>query len=114
MPESIDMFNQLADNGLNIFLLSNINTADYRQLAEQFDFFTRFTGQVISGDIKLAKPDPAIFNHLLETSDLQPHETVFIDDSPENCQAAHALGFHAINFTFAHDCRQQLESITTA
>ena len=65
----------------------------------RFGFLDWFDGIVISGELGVAKPDPRIFAHLLDTYALRADATVFIDDVPANVAAAVAAGMHAILFT---------------
>jgi glucose-1-phosphatase len=62
-------------------------------IADAFDVI------VGSGDVKVAKPDPAIFQLTLAQLGRQPHEAIFIDDSPTNIQGAQAVGLHTIHYT---------------
>jgi 2-haloacid dehalogenase len=68
-----------------------------------------FIDIVVSGDEKLLKPDPAIYQVLLKRQKLEASDCVFIDDSVKNVEAAANLGFHALHFTtpeaFAKDLR---------
>ncbi len=68
-----------------------------------------FIDIVVSGDEKLLKPDPAIYQVLLKRQKLDAADCVFIDDSRANVEAASRLGFHALHFTtsevFAADLR---------
>jgi len=52
-----------------------------------------------SGDEGVVKPDPAAFLMTLERLGAEPGQTVFIDDTPENVEAARGLGIHSILFT---------------
>jgi 2-haloacid dehalogenase len=54
------------------------------------------------------KPDPRIFEHLVERFGIAPAAALFIDDSPANVDAARALGFSAIRFTDATALRSEL------
>ena len=56
----------------------------------RYPFLDWFDGIVISGEEKVAKPDPVIFRHLLDRYGLDPATTVFIDDSEANVRAAAA------------------------
>lgn len=49
-----------------------------------------------SYEVKLAKPSPEIYRHVLETSGLVAEETLFLDDNPHNIRAASELGIHAV------------------
>jgi len=52
----------------------------------------------ISGEIKLAKPDPKIFQHVIAALDADPSTLVFVDDFIENIEAAREAGINAIHF----------------
>ena len=56
-----------------------------------------FDGLIISGEEKLIKPDPKIFNLASKRFNLIPEYTVFIDDRLENINAAIKLGFNTIH-----------------
>ena len=49
-----------------------------------------------SCDLKMMKPDSAIFRYVLDAEDLDPAETLFIDDSPHNTEAAARLGIRTM------------------
>ena len=60
---------------------------------------------MISAQVRLVKPDPAIYRHLLEQFALDPTETVFFDDRPENVAGARAAGLQAHQFDHAATAR---------
>jgi 2-haloacid dehalogenase len=68
-------------------------------------------GILISSEVKLAKPDPAIFRHFLARFGLTAETTVFIDDRESNVTAAAALGMRAILFTDSTRLRTDLRAI---
>ena len=49
-----------------------------------------------SCDLKMMKPDPAIFRYVLDAEGLDPAETLFIDDSPRNTEAAARIGIRTM------------------
>ncbi|MFI2752035.1 HAD family hydrolase [Cellulomonas sp. P22] len=63
---------------------------------------------LVSGDVGVAKPDPAIFRLLVRRHALVPARTVFVDDSPANVATAAAEGFDALLFTDAATLRRDL------
>jgi 2-haloacid dehalogenase len=73
-------------------------------------FFDRFKDILVSGEEKLAKPDPAIFYCALDRFGLQPAEALFVDDRRINVEGALAVGMHAHVFTGAADLRTRLEA----
>jgi putative hydrolase of the HAD superfamily len=81
------------DAGIKTGLISNSwgnTTYDVADWREAFDEI------VISGDVGLYKPNPAIFELTCSRLGVEPSECVFVDDLRENCAAAEALGITAI------------------
>jgi putative hydrolase of the HAD superfamily len=70
-----------------------------------------FNGIVASGEIGLVKPQPEIFEYLLNRYGLVAADTVFIDDHAANIVAARALGLHAILFQTAQQCATELSAL---
>lgn len=83
--------------GLKLYYLSNMPAPFARALERRHEFLSWFDGGIFSGDVKLAKPDPAIFNLLASRYQLEAAKTLFIDDSLANVQAAHALCWQTIH-----------------
>ena len=77
------------------------------QIGELFDVI------VCSGDVGVAKPDPAIFELTLDRLGISAEEAVFIDDYPGHVAAAKDVGIHGILFTNAEDLRAELDSLLT-
>lgn len=61
-----------------------------------------------SGDEGMVKPDPTVFKVTLERLDVVPQESVFIDDTKENVDAALKLGLQGIVFTTAESLEAEL------
>ncbi|GMU19172.1 MAG: hypothetical protein AMXMBFR12_03640 [Candidatus Babeliales bacterium] len=86
--------------GHRLYILSNWDAESFDLLQQLYpDLFELFDGYVISGKIGMVKPDDAIYQYLLETYQLDPQETIFIDDQPENIMAAEHNGIHGIHYT---------------
>ena len=64
----------------------------------KYPFFELFDDIILSGKVKLNKPDPAIFNLLLNKIGYSAPECILIDDSQPNVETAKGLGFHTILF----------------
>ena len=89
-----------------IFLMSNSNEIHYdlyvRDLQLRFgynEFDELFNKSYFSFDIHLEKPDPRFFELILDHEGLLPEETLFIDDSPRNIEAAQALGIRTYHIS---------------
>jgi putative hydrolase of the HAD superfamily len=74
-------------------------------------FADAFDAMTISAEVRVAKPDPAIFRIALEKLEVAPAEAVFLDDFPANVTGARALGMHAIHFTHAEKALAELNQI---
>lgn len=110
-PESVALLKKLKAGGLGIYGLSNWSWEKAEGLIKEYDFFKLFDGMVISGIEKVSKPDPKIYQILLNRYHLQAEECVFIDDNAANIQAAEALGFNAIVFDDIHNVTDKLKSL---
>jgi len=105
MPnERIELIQKLGNN-YNTYVLSNTNKTHIdavndilKQNTGIDDLKEVFTHTVYySHDIKLSKPDPKIYEYILQDSKLEANETLFIDDKEENILAAKALGIQTIH-----------------
>lgn len=83
--------------GYGMYLLSNACNRfyDYFPREYEMDFFD---GVMVSSTVHLIKPDTRIYELLCSTYGLRPEECVFIDDRPENVEAAESIGMRAIVF----------------
>lgn len=111
LPESIDLLKKLKGVGYGIYGLTNWSAEKIGIAFSRYDFFDLFDGIVVSGEEKVAKPDPKIFRILLERYALNAGECVFIDDSQPNIDAANALGFNAIRFDDITQVRASLAEL---
>jgi len=84
---------------LRLFYLSNMPVSYARALERRLGFFKWFDGGIFSGDVKLIKPNSEIYEMLVWRHGLEANETLFIDDTAANVEAARALGWRAIHCT---------------
>lgn len=110
-PETLALIERLAAQGVPLFVLSNMPLERFRMLRARHNFWTRFRDFVISGEIGLLKPQPAIFEYALARFGCEPQGSVFIDDHEANVAAAQALGMAALLFRGATSCAAQLEAL---
>lgn len=108
MQSSLDIVNGLAQRGIPVYGLSNMSSSTFEHLEDRHSIWDVFRGIVISGRIKLVKPDPRIFEHISKTYGLVPGETAFVDDLKPNVEAASRHGFRGIQFENAEQCRAEL------
>ena len=97
---TIPMIQDLKDKGYKVYYLSNWSawTHDLLQEAGKFDFLKYMDGGVFSYDVGYRKPDPEIYQILLNRYKINPEEAVFFDDRKENIEAANKMGIHGILF----------------
>ena len=69
-----------------------------QKLLDKFNIKRYFDLIIISGEIKIRKPDKEIFQYFLDISNSIPEECVFVDDRLENLKVAADLGMHPIRF----------------
>ena len=113
-PETLEWLRALAESDVPLYCLSNMPASTFAYLSERHGFLGLFRGTVISGEVKLIKPEREIFELLLERFGLAGERTVFIDDHLPNIKAAQALGIHTIWFQGAHRAQVELEGLLRA
>jgi putative hydrolase of the HAD superfamily len=111
MPETVALMRRVRASGRRLYCLSNMQLASIAWLEREHDYWDVFHGCVISSRIKLIKPEPAIYAHLLKTFGLRGEETVFIDDTAVNLPPAQAFGIRTIRFENAVQCEQELAAL---
>jgi putative hydrolase of the HAD superfamily len=107
---TVQLVEDLAAAGAHLYVLSNMPVSTYRYLTRRHAFFGHFRDLVISGAILMIKPEPAIYEHLVEKTGIVPAESVFIDDLLENVIAARECGLHAIQFKGPDAARAELRT----
>jgi len=111
IPASVEILGQLKRAGRELHGLSNWSSEKFALARGKFGFFEVFDSILVSGDVKLAKPDPRIFALFLQRAGLSAKECLFIDDSAANVAAARLLGFEAIHFESAAQLQDDLRRL---
>lgn len=99
----------------HVYLLSNTNQPHWEYVCRKcfqsngFDLNDYFERIFLSYEMHLAKPDQRIFVQMLEESNMNPKETLFIDDSEANCQAAKKVGIHTHHYKIGDDLKEIFE-----
>ncbi|MBS0289945.1 MAG: HAD family phosphatase [Proteobacteria bacterium] len=94
---SVELLRRL-HTGYRLYALTDNTHEIMTYLQMRYDFWPLFKGVVMSAQIGHLKPSQEIFKHLLNTYQLNPNETLFLDDISHNVAAAKNLGFEAIVF----------------
>ncbi|MFI4869255.1 MAG: HAD family hydrolase [Steroidobacterales bacterium] len=108
-PDTVRLVRALHRRGIPLYCLSNMPASIYAHLRRRHAFWDVFRGIVISGEVRMAKPEPEVFTHLLQRFDLRAGETVFVDDLGINIDAARAAGLRTVWFRDATQCQRELE-----
>ncbi len=109
IDETVGVLADVRAAGIPVFALSNWSAETFPPARQRFPFLDWFDGIVISGDVGIVKPDPVLYEHLLDRFGLLPEEVVFVDDQVANVETAARLGFTALRFVSASRLRRDLE-----
>jgi len=108
IDESVAILAELRDRGHRLLALTNWSSETFPIARTRFPFLNWFEHIVVSGEVKLAKPDRRIFELTMHRAALDPATTVYIDDSLPNIEAARPLGFNAVHFATPAKLRAEL------
>ena len=105
---SVKILAELRDRSTPLYGLTNFSAETYAPARERFEFLSWFRGILVSGEVKMIKPDPGIFQLLIGRFAIDPEGAVYIDDVEANAAAARAFGIHAVQFTTPAALREEL------
>lgn len=109
---TVDIFRELKDLGnIRLYALTNWSAETFPVALQRFDFFHWFDGRLVSGEEKMRKPFPEIYELLVSRFNIDPLKAVYIDDKVPNLFVPEKLGMHAIHFTSPEELRKELEEI---
>ncbi len=91
-----------------VYGLTNWSMETFPTARKRFTILQKIDRYVVSAAERLIKPDPRLFQVLLDRYGLKAEECTFVDDNPDNVAAARKLGMQGIVFTGADDLRKQL------
>lgn len=98
-PKIWALAGKLKEKGYGIYVLSNYSEELFAVHTGGLPFWEYVDGGVISYQIHQIKPNPPIYEHLLEKYRLRAEECLFFDDRPENTEGARAFGMQAVTVT---------------
>lgn len=111
IPGVHSIVRELHDRWVPLFAITNFSADLWNPFHErERALFALFSDIVVSGEVKLLKPDPAIFEFSLQRFGLKPWSALFVDDRLINVEAAASMGMHAHLFTNAENLRAELSS----
>ena len=108
---TVDIFRALQCRKVRLYAITNLAADTFVEASKRFPFLTEFRRIVVSGTVRILKPDPEIYRCLAAVYALDLERGVFIDDVPANCDTAECLGMTAIHFTGPAAARMELERL---
>ncbi len=111
IPGTVAILRALQRADIPLYAITNFAADTFKEAQRRFPYLAEFRGVIVSGEVGLLKPDPAIYNRLADTYDLDLRRCVFIDDSRPNVEAAQRLGMAAIHFTGPEDSSARLQEM---
>lgn len=108
---TFDVMAELSAAGVPLYGLTNMSMESFPQLEVMYPELALLRHVVVSGQVGVTKPDPAIFDILVERTGITPASTVFVDDSPVNTAGAAAQGFATVTFSDASSLRAELATL---
>ncbi|MBK9734460.1 MAG: HAD family phosphatase [Saprospiraceae bacterium] len=112
IQETVDILSELKNTGkYKLLALTNWSAESFPYALETYDFLQWFDGILVSGEEKMKKPDPAIFELLLSRYQVDREKAIFIDDNVHNVVASRNLGIETIHFKDPQGCREILNNL---
>lgn len=107
---TVDILSQLKTKNIPLYAITNFSHEKWPIACDMFPYLgNSFIDTIVSGEIKMVKPNPAIYQLLLDRNQLQAEDCIFIDDTMKNVEAAIALGIDGLLFTSPEQFAQDLK-----
>lgn len=110
-PNMLDWVSRLRTAGIKTGLLSNMPLDLAAYVRKHFQWLEDFNFITLSAEVRLIKPDPAIYRHMLNGLGVLAKEALFVDDRDANTRAARMLGILAIQFSSIACLKSDLEAL---
>jgi len=110
-PAAIGVLERAKAAGCRLLLLSNTDPERFGFVRRRFPAIALFDGFVLSYELRLLKPDPAIYLAAARAAASQPRECVFIDDMEENVRGAVEAGLAGIHYRPETDLAGELKHL---
>jgi len=111
LDKGLQIFKEVKALGYKTYVLSNLSKDCYNKIFHENEFFKEFDGLIFSYQVKTIKPEPEIYNILLNTYSLKPEECLFIDDLEHNIAGANNIGIDGVVCKDHDYLRQELQRL---
>ena len=108
---TVEIMKQLKQAGYKLYGLSNWSAETFPYASEKYDFFSLLDDMVVSGAVGHVKPQPEIYQIMLDKIGRPAQECLFIDDSLPNIQQANTMGFKTIHFITSEQLKIDLTTM---
>lgn len=108
IEDSVMILKKLKNAKYKVYFLSNFHMLAFEYITKKYDFFNFFDGGIVSYREKLLKPEEGIYKRVIEEYQLNPVESIFIDDVQANIEGARKLNFETILFKSSKDLTEEL------
>jgi 2-haloacid dehalogenase len=105
---TVVILDELKQKNTPLYSLTNFSAETFVTTRTIYDFLEWFEGILVSGEEKLIKPDPKIYELILSRYSIDPTEAIFIDDRKDNIAAAEEFGIQGFHFETPEKLRQDL------
>jgi 2-haloacid dehalogenase len=106
---TVNLLRTLKNKGYWVYGLSNWSAETFSTVRHKFEFLNLLDDIIISGEVKLIKPEPEIFELFLQKIGKPASECLFIDDSEPNIITAKKLGFDTVHFISPEHLENELK-----
>jgi putative hydrolase of the HAD superfamily len=107
-PAMLDWVSRLQASGIKTALLSNMPLDLAAHVRSSCSWMQSFDFQTLSAEVRMIKPDPAIYEFTLRGVGSSATESLFVDDREPNIRAARQLGLHGIQFSSVAQFKKDL------
>jgi 2-haloacid dehalogenase len=108
---TVSILEELDERGVPLYAVTNWSAETFHHARERFAFLERFRDIVVSGELRIVKPDHRIFRHLMDRHGLVASDCFFTDDHEPNVHAARELGMAAQLFRGPDGLRRELAGL---
>lgn len=108
-PDMLSWLRALSASGMKTAVLSNMHIGMVQHARRSFRWLDLFHCTTLSAEVRLIKPDPAIYELCLRGLGVPPDDSLFIDDREVNITAARSMGLHVLQFRSIGQLGNELE-----
>lgn len=106
-----DWIKDLKARGYRVYILSNYPRLTYERSGQDLIFLAHADGALFSFECGCIKPEPQIYQELIDRFSIIPEEAIFIDDLPANLETAKSFGIHTLLFSEYEETAKALEQL---